>query len=144
MVGHLLWNMTRPTRRLATIIEAMPVFKKVAENKKWTRDIQAEFEKELAKAHVKTDGRTRNDSGGKRTWAVYPKIFGLWYEDDNGKVVLTQAAENVIAGGSKAVEQVRHQVLRFQWPNKTQEHRSQKMDKGFKIFPYRFIIKLLL
>lgn len=144
MTGHLLWNMTRPTRRLRTIIEAMPVFKKVAENKEWTREIQAEFEEGLAKASVKTDGDTRKDSGGKRTWAVYPKIFGLWYEDNSKKVKITQAGEKVVAGGSEAVKQIRHQVLRFQWPNRTQEHKSQQMDDGFRIFPYRFIIKLLL
>lgn len=144
MTGHRLWNMTRPTRRLRTIIEAMPVFKKIAENKEWTRDIQAEFEKELAKSNVKTDGMTREDSGGKRTWAVYPKIFGLWYEDNNQKVVITQGGEIVARGGHEAVKQVRHQILRFQWPNRTQEHKTQKMDEGFKIFPYRFIIKLLL
>lgn len=136
--------MTRPTRRLRTIIEAMPVFKKVAENKEWTREIQAEFEEGLAKASVKTDGDTRKDSGGKRTWAVYPKIFGLWYEDNSKKVKITQAGEKVVAGGSEAVKQIRHQVLRFQWPNRTQEHKSQQMDDGFRIFPYRFIIKLLL
>lgn len=144
MAGHLLWNMSRPTRRLASMIEAIAVFQQVAENKKWTRDVQADFERGLAKAEVKTDGKTREDSGGRRTWAVYPKIFGLWYEDEDGKVVITQAGKKVIAGGSEAVKQVRHQILRFQWPNRTQEHKSQRMDDEFRIFPYRFIIKLLL
>ena len=110
MTGHKLWNMTRPTRRLRTIIEAMPVFKKVAEGKEWTREIQHEFGNELAAAQVKTDGRTREDSGGKRTWAVYPKIFGLWYEDIDGKVILTQAADKVLEGGKEAVIQIRHQI----------------------------------
>lgn len=135
--------MTRPTRRLRTIIEAMPVFKNVAEGNEWNRKKQKEFEDGLAASDVKTDGSTRSDSGGKRTWAVYPKIFGLWYEHD-GKVVLTPAAEKVLLGGSEAVKQIRHQILRFQWPNRTQEHISQLMDKSFKIFPYRFLIKLLL
>lgn len=121
----------------------MPIFKKVAEGKAWTRNTQNEFQEELAKSGVRTDGSTRSDSGGKRTWATYPKTFGLWYEDD-GKVVLTSAAEKVILGGSEAIKQIRHQILRFQWPNRTQEHRSQMMDESFKIFPYRFLLKLLL
>jgi len=121
----------------------MPVFKSVAEGSPWTRTKQQEFEDGLASSNVKTDGSTRSDSGGKRTWAVYPKIFGLWYEHEN-KVVLTAAAEKVILGGVEAVKQIRHQILRFQWPNRTQEHRSQSMDESFKIFPYRFLFKLLL
>lgn len=146
MVGHLLWNMSRPTRRLASLIEAIEVLQKVSENKKWTRKDQTEFHSELAKSGIKTDGKTRKDSGGNRTWAGIMKIFGLWYEDESKKVILTEAAKVILEnkGGPKAVEQIRHQILRFQWPNRTQEHESQTMDAGFKIFPYRFVIKLLL
>lgn len=143
LTGHKLWNMTRPTRRLHTIIEVMPIFKKIAEGKQWNRTVQKEFESELGKRRVKAYGKVRSDSGGNRTWAVYPKVFGLWYEEDE-KVVLTSAAEMIISGGEAAVNQLRHQILRFQWPNRTQEHKSQKMDEGFKIFPYRFLINLLL
>ncbi|NIP61703.1 MAG: hypothetical protein GWN01_13485 [Nitrosopumilaceae archaeon] len=135
--------MTRPTRRLLTIIESMPVFKKVAEGTTWDRSTQRKFEEELGKTHVKSAGKVREDSGGNRTWAASSAIFGLWYKD-NGKVVLTAAAKPVLKGHEEAVKQIRHQLLRFQWPNRTQEHRSQKMDEGFRIFPYRFLFKLLL
>ena len=141
--GHQLWNMTRPTRRLKSIELAMPAFKKVADGEKWDNDRQVAFENELIREGSKTDGKTRSDSGGKRTWAVLPKIFGLWYEHED-KVVITSAGEFVVEGGSQAIEQMRYQLLRFQWPNRVQEDKKQLMNEKFRIFPYRFLIKLIL
>lgn len=125
-------------------MDATSLLKKIFEGQQNTRELQNEFGKKLAEEDIKTSGNTRADSGGHRTWMTLPKIFGLCYEDENKIVKFTQAGDVVAKGGSQALEMMVKQLLTFQYPNRTQEHRSQKMNEKFHIFPYRFLVKLLL
>ena len=144
MSKHKLWQMSRATRQITSVIDATPILKKTCENKKNTRDLQKIFGDKLAEEGIKTSGLTEENSGGNRTWMTLPKIFGLCYENKNKIIKFTQAG-NVVAKGKKpANDMMVKQLLTFQYPNRTQEHHSQQMDKKFCIFPYRFLVKLLL
>ncbi|WP_428325402.1 AlwI family type II restriction endonuclease [Nitrosopumilus sp.] len=136
--------MSRATRQITSAMDATPLLKEIFQNKKNTRKLQEEFGKKLAVEGIKTYGEVRKDSGGNRTWMTLPKIFGLCYEDKNKIVRFTQAGKIVAKGGKPAMQIMMKQILTFQYPNRTQERENQKMDPKFKIFPYRFLIKVLL
>ena len=144
MAGHKLWQMRRATRQITSVIDATPILKEICENKKNTRNLQKTFGQKLAQIGIKTSGLTEEKSGANRTWMTLPKIFGLCYEDKN-KIIKFSQAGNVVAKGKKfANDMMVKQLLTFQYPNSTQEHHSQQMDEKFCIFPYRFLVKLLL
>ena len=144
MVKHKLWQMSRATRQITSIIDATPILKETCENEKNTRELQKTFGKKLAEAGIKTSGITEENSGGNRTWMTLPKIFGLCYEDENKIIKFTPSGHAVAEGKRKANLMMEKQILTFQYPNRTQEHHSQQMDEKFCIFPYRFLVKLLL
>lgn len=144
LTGHNLWNITRATRQIGSAIDACKIFKDMCEGKKNTRKLQKKFGKKLASSGIKTSGLTRKDSGGDRTWMGLLKTFGLWYEDQHRIIVFTPAGKTVARGGREAMMMMEKQILTFQYPNRTQEHWSQLMNKKFQIFPYRFLVKLLL
>lgn len=136
--------MTRATRQIGSVIDATPLLKEIFEGNQNTRELQTKFGEKLAEEGIRTSGKTRADSGGHRTWMTLPKTFGLCYEDEDKFVRFTQAGEVVARGGKPALEIMEKQLLTFQYPNRTQDHSSQKMDERFQIFPYRFLVKLLL
>jgi hypothetical protein len=144
MVEHKLWQMSRATRQITSVIDATPILKEICENKKNTRNLQKTFGNKLAEVGIKTSGLTEEKSGGNRTWMTLPKIFGLCYEDENKIIRFTQAGHVVAKGKKSGNDMMVKQLLTFQYPNRTQEHHSQQMDKKFCIFPYRFLVKLLL
>jgi hypothetical protein len=143
LVTNTLWNITRATRQIQSCISATKILKKF-EGREWTRDVQEEFGKAIADAGIKSDGITRKDSGGNRTWAVLPKTFGVWYKNENNCVVFTPAGNIVADGGKEAIKMMERQILTFQFPNRTADTAQQIMDPSFKIFPHRFLVKLML
>tara|TARA_Y100001936_G_scaffold190862_1_gene189845 strand:+ start:486 stop:2012 length:1527 start_codon:yes stop_codon:yes gene_type:complete len=138
--------MTRASRQIDSIIRAGKILKEEHDGKENTRALQDLIGERLAEEGTKTKPGTklRKDSGGSRTWIVGPKTFGLCFEEEeNGKMEFTDAGNIVAKGGRNAITMMEIQLLRFQWPNRTQDHHSQKMSDEFKIFPYRFLLKLL-
>ncbi len=144
MAGHKLWQTSRATRQIGSIIDATQLMKEIFDGHENTRELQNEFGKRLAEEGIRTSGMTRADSGGHRTWMTLLKIFGLCYEDKDKVVRFTQVGRVVAKGGRLALSMMEKQILTFQYPNRTQEHFSQKVDERFRIFPYRFLVKLLL
>ena len=146
MSGHKLWQMTRASRQIDSIIRVCKILKEEHDGKKNTRKLQDIIGERLAEEGIKTKPGTklRKDSGGSRTWIVGPKIFGLCFEEEETrKMEFTDCGNTVAKGGRNAIKIMEIQLLRFQWPNRTQDHHSQKMSEEFKIFPYRFLLKLL-
>ncbi|MBM3910588.1 MAG: AlwI family type II restriction endonuclease [Thaumarchaeota archaeon] len=137
-----LWTIPRPTRDLSDLYGTVVALKKIAEGKKWkgARTLHKKFEAELQNLHLKTDNVSRDGSGG-RTWATVPRVYGMWY--DENKVTFTSAADKILEGGEETYTQMVHQIMNFQFPNSYTVARNL-LDDGFKIFPYRFMIKLLL
>ena len=141
---HHLWQMSRATRQIVSVIDAMPILEEICADEKNTRELQKLFGDKLAENDIKTSGETEEGSGGNRTWMVAPKIFGLFYEDKDKIIKLTPSGKIVAKGKKPANDIMIKQLMTFQWPNRTQEHHSQLVDEKFCIFPYRFLVKLLL
>jgi len=151
--GHLLWNMSRSIRQLNLIRDLFPIFKEYVEGDTWDgnkaiqkkleQKLQKEFKNENSKIKVQTNATSKNP-GHMRTRGNYLQIHGLWYSDKNNKVVVTQAGKEIADNPLNFIDQMWSQILRFQYPNPYHADGQQKMDSSFKIFPYRFIVKLLL
>ncbi len=135
--GGRLWTLPRPTRDLHDLESALKSFAVIAKGKKWrgNRDLQKQFE---GKIPHKTEHVGDYGSGG-RTWAALLRVYGLWYDDTN--VTITSAGQ-VLISGKNVYEQIVRLILSFQIPSAYSEH--QKMEDGFKIFPFCFILDLLL
>ena len=133
-----LWTITRPTRDLHDLELALKAFSKLAKGKKWrgNRPLQRKFETENP---AKTKHAGIYGSGG-RTWAALLRVYGLWYEDDDG-VKLTSAGE-VLVSGKNVYQQIVRLIMNFQITSAYSEH--QKLEDGFRIFPFRFMLRLLL
>ena len=151
--GHLLWNMSRSIRDLDLIKSLLPLFKDSVEGEIWNRNkkIQNKLRKKLQTEYVNKDSRVKiqtnpksKNPGDMRTRGNYLQIHGSWYSDENNKVVLTQSGKEIVDNPDNFYLQMWSQILRFQYPNPYHVEGAQKMDSSFKIFPYRFIVKLLL
>jgi len=135
--GGKLWWVTRPTRSLNDLKPALKDFARLARGEKWVgnRTLQKKFEKENS---AKTANVGAYGSGG-RTWAALLRMWGLWYNDKS--VTLTSAGE-LILSCKNVYEQIVRLIMNFQITSAYSEH--QKLESGFKIFPFRLILKLLL
>ena len=114
------------------------------EDEKKTDELVDKFGKELEKENRKASGVQRKDSGGYRTWKAPSIVFGLCYEDEDEILRFTDAGDIVAKGGREAKNMMVKQVLTFQYPNPYHDHGTQKMEDIFSIFPYRFLVELLL
>jgi len=56
-------------------------------------------------------------------------------------LMITPAGKKILEGGNVAKAQLRHQLLRYQLPHPSQERQTHD---SFEIFPFRFMLKLLL
>ena len=112
-------------------------FAEIAEGKKWVRatDLQMKFELENP---AKTLNKGEYGSGG-RTWAALLNQYGLWYNPNN--VTITEAGRAIIDGKDR-YGQTQQQILNLQHPSAYVEHK--KLEDGFRIFPFRFLLRLLL
>ena len=137
VANERLWTMPRPTRDLHDLHDSLKYFASIAKGKKWygNKSLQIKFE---AGNPAKTANAGKYGSGG-RTWAALLKVYGLWYDDQS--VTITSAG-NVILSGKNMYEQIVHQIMNFQITSAYSVH--QNMQDGFKIFPFRIILKMLL
>ena len=133
-----LWWLTRPTRNLRDLPATIRAFNTLVVGKRWNgnRELQKEFE---ASIPPKTSNVSR-DGSGARTWAAWLSMWGLWHEH-RGVARLTGAGEVLVSGGHNR-EQIRRLIMNFQLPSAYGPHK--KLDPGFRIFPFRFVLRLLL
>ena len=139
------WWVTRPTRDLHDIEEALRSFAHIAKGKKWkeNRHLHKRFEVENP-AKTSHTGKHRSSGSGGRTWAAWLRMWGMWYDEDNVK--LTDAGELVASSKfSKEVHnQIVHMIMTFQITSAYHDNPRINQAKDFKIFPFRFMIRLLL
>ncbi len=136
---------TRPTRDALTshykLIEAMQEL----EGTSWTgnREAHRELERLLTAKKVKASG-VSNDGSGGRTWAALARTFGYWYPNSNNQVTITPVALAILAG-EFVHQHVQKQILNYQIPNGyvLTSGFSPKYEPGYRIFPFRFMLKLL-
>lgn len=136
---------TRPTRDAFTshgkLIEAMQEL----EGTKWTGNRQAHqmLEQILVEKKIKAPGGSNDGSGG-RTWAALARTFGYWYQDSKSEIVITPVAKAILAGNQEHLH-VQKQILNYQIPNGyvlTSGFKT-KYAEGYRIFPFRFMLRLL-
>lgn len=142
-----LWWLTRPVRSPVALDLTVKIFAQIAENRVWQRNrsLQKELEKKLAEAGIKRD-RVSLDGSGGRTWAALLRYYGFWYpSSEEGKVILTHSAEALIRG-DRVRQHIRKQILNYQIPNAYLLYGAFRFrpHSDFKIFPFRFLLILLL
>lgn len=135
------WWVTRPKRKLILIPDILKIFAATAEGQRWrgNRPVQLEFEKALRNYEWKAQNLSRDGSGG-RTYASMLYMLGLWFEDDDG-VQITNAGKELIAD-NPPVPILTKQLMDFQYPSPYSRIRQVDVDPGFRIQPFRFILKL--
>ncbi len=138
-----LWWVTRPTRDLHDLGEALTCFASIARDQKWrgNRDLHRRFEEENPAKTPHAGSYGANGSGG-RTWAAWLKMWGMWYDDDSVK--MTDGADLIISARDPEIvhKQIVHMIMSFQITGAY--HNSLGYGRGFKIFPFRFMLRLLL
>lgn len=142
MINH--WWTTRPKRKLITAVDTLRTFMAVAEGKPWrgNRELHLQFEDALEREEIKRVGERRDrQAGGGRTYAGWLYSFGLWFDDSQGAARLTFAGEDLVKGESP-VPIVTKQLLDFQYPSPFS--RITRVNPRFRLFPFRFLFRLLL
>lgn len=141
------WFITRPTRdALSAHAELALAMRQTAQGQVWrgNRHLHQRLENALGKLGVKKDAVSKDGSGG-RTWAALARTFGYWYPDHQGRVVITPVGK-AIADGIRVHEHIQKQILCYQLPNGyvlSADYRPKFAD-GFELFPFRFLLRLLL
>jgi hypothetical protein len=138
------WWVTRPKRKLILIPDLIKIFSATAEDQKWwgNRELHISFEQNLTDARWKAQNISKDGSGG-RTYAALLAQFGLWYKDENNKVQITIAGQEII-NGDPPVPIMTKQLMDLQFPSFYSLKRNINVCRDFQIQPYKFIMNLFL
>jgi ribosomal silencing factor RsfS len=146
MAERKIWFITRPERDPKFHKEALEALSVATDNFsviwKGNRDVHKKYEKVLAKMGLKRNSISNDGSGG-RTWAAMLRTFCYCYMDDNKKLVLTKAGEQILKG-NKVFDNIKKQILTLQIPNAyfLSSGFRPKYESDFSIRPARFLIKV--
>jgi len=141
-----VWFITRPERDPAFHEEALKALASATDNFKikWTsnRELHKNYEQALIDIGVKRNSISNDGSGG-RTWAALLKTFSYCYTNNNGFLVPTKVALEIL-NGNNVFENIKKQILTLQIPNTyfLEKGFRPKYDPNFSILPVRFLIKL--
>ena len=107
-VGTKLWWVTRPTRDLRDLQDALKCFARLAEGRRWAGNVELMQRFELENP-VKTSnaGIYGSRGSGGRTWAAWLRSWGLWYDEE--RVTLTDAGR--LLADSNDPREVRNQIV---------------------------------
>lgn len=147
MAERQIWFITRPERDPRFHAEAMKALDEATNHFtiKWqgNREIQKELEKVLGEHGLKRNNISNDGSGG-RTWCAMLKTFAYCYVDKEGYLHPTKVGQALI-DGNKEYENVKKQILTLQIPNAyfMESGFRPKYDDEFRIFPARFLIRLV-
>lgn len=145
IVADPIWWTTRPTRDLHDIPDSLGAFARIAEGKKWTgnRDLHRRFEVENP-AKTSHSGTRGSEGSGGRTWAAWLRMWGMWHNSD--RVTLTDAARLILAAKSPADahKQIVHMAMTFQITSSYHEALRGADYSGFRVFPFRLMLEMLL
>lgn len=141
-----IWFITRPERDPAFHEEALKALSEATSNFtiKWSsnREIHKNYEQALINIGVKRNSISKDGSGG-RTWAALLKTFAYCYTDNNGLLIPTKVAIEIL-NGNNVFENIKKQILTLQIPNSyfLESGFRPKFDSNFAILPVRFLIRL--
>jgi len=144
-MGRQLWWVTRPTRDLRDLEVALKSFARIARGKRWrgNRELHQRFELENP-AKTPNAGKFGSRGSGGRTWAAWLRMWGMWYDEEDVK--LTDAGDLVVSSkSSKDVHnQIVHMIMNLQITSAYHDGLKPKQAPDFRIFPFRFMLRLLL
>lgn len=141
-----IWFITRPERDPSFHEEALKALAKATNNFtiKWSgnRQLHKNYEQALIDIGVKRNSISNDGSGG-RTWAALLKTFAYCYTNNNGFLVPTKVAIEIL-NGNNVYENIKKQILTLQIPNSyfLEKGFRPKFDSDFSILPVRFLIRL--
>ena len=139
------WWLTRPTRDLHDLDVALKSFAGIARGKKWVEneELHRRFELENP-AKTSNAGQYGSRGSGGRTWAAWLRMWGMWYDEDDVK--LTDAGELVASSKSPrdVHNQIVHMIMTFQITSAYHDSPRIGQAPDFRIFPFRFMLRLLL
>lgn len=144
-VADAVWWTTRPTRDLRDLPDSLRAFAGIAEGAKWAgnRELHKRFEVENP-AKTSHSGTHGSEGSGGRTWAAWLRLWGMWY--DSGHVTLTDAARLIL--GARRPEdvhkQIVHMIMTFQITSSYHEGLPRLDYSGFRVFPFRLMLEMLL
>ncbi|MDO5049353.1 MAG: restriction endonuclease FokI C-terminal domain-containing protein [Actinomycetaceae bacterium] len=142
---HNTWWVTRPKRYLASVPRALAAVS-LAVGTPWkTQDKTTELQIEAAleASNVKRVGTRRDQQGGgARTYRSWLKSLGLLFMDNQDRLQLTLAGEDLLKG-ENPIPILRKQVLDFQYPSNWALKGASSVNPRFRLHPFRFILGLL-
>lgn len=149
MTKRTVWFVTRPQRDPQFHVDALRALDKVTNHFSsdipWlgNRELQKEYEQELANSGLKRD-HISNDGSGARTWVAMLRTYDYVYLNKEGCLILNKVGLKILEN-TKVWENTRKQILTFQIPNPyfLSSGFRPKFEVGFRIRPVRFIIKLV-
>lgn len=116
----------------------------VAQGEQWrgNRALHLLFEQALEDNGIKKIGDRRDrQAGGGRTYASWLYAFGLFFYDKQDRVWPTLAGEALLKNDLPAPI-LTNQLMKFQYPSPYSK--QIKLHERFNLFPYQFILNLLL
>lgn len=142
------WWVTRPKRRLNDVPEILAMITENFLLKEWNgqKNLQLNFEKELENRNLKKEGLRRDRrAGGARTYMAWIESLGLIFRQQaTNKIYLTLAGE-AIMNGTSPVLILKNQIFKYQFPSAyTTTTANARVNKRFKIRPFRFMFKLMM
>ena len=144
-MSDAIWWTTRPTRDLHDLPDSLRAFADIAEGAKWSgnRELHKRLEVENP-AKTSHSGTHGSEGSGGRTWAAWLRLWGMWY--DGERVTLTDAARLIL--GAKRPEdvhkQIVHMIMTFQITSSYHEGLPRLDYSGFRVFPFRLMLEMLL
>ncbi len=145
MATKQYWMFSRPQRKLYRLPLTVTALYEASGEEQWRgeRDRHIAFEELLEREGIKRAGARRDGTGsGGRTHAALVRSLGLAFDSsETGKLELTLAGL-ALAEGSRPVDILMHQVLRFQYPSPYSM--SVNIDAKFKLRPFVLLLRLLL
>ncbi|CAI3565725.1 MAG: hypothetical protein ACLUC0_17340 [Clostridium neonatale] len=141
-----IWFITRPERDPAFHEEALIALANATNNfkLKWkgNRELHKKYEQALIGIGIKRNSISKDGSGG-RTWASLLKTFAYCYTSNDGFLVPTKVALEILKKNN-IFENIKKQILTLQIPNAYffESGFSPKYSPDFAILPARFLVRL--
>lgn len=147
MVSKQYWMISRPQRKLYRLPLTVTALHEAAGESQWQggRERHVAFEEILEREGIKRPGARRDGTGsGGRTHAALVRSLGLAFDStETGKLELTLAGL-ALAEGTRPVDILKHQVMRFQYPSPYSLSSQVRIDPKFKVRPFVLLLRLLL
>ena len=131
-----------PPMETALILRAMVVASELGTSWGGYQDQQNRFAKLLEEYGLKRPGDQLDArSGGPRTYESQMSLLGLIYKDDDGRLKLTQAGEDIVAFNDTAAT-FEYQILKAQYPSAYSMASNVGIDTNITVRPFVFILNL--